>query len=346
MAVSIARSESKDFEYHVVELYRGHSAYTPVFIEELKRAGIKYHRGFVPEIHFHYAFERLAAVLFPLRFLPLFLRHRPDVVHCHTEMPELAVSLFFSLFPRLLRRCKVVRTIHNTQLWTGLKHTGLHVEAFMIKRKANIAISEAVRDNYLKIYGSEAPIIYNGVAETPQEPFNGLSEDRMNILFAGRLEPQKGVDVLIETVIRMKDDKRYHFHIMGDGSMRRLVEARLGTQANVTLHAPVHGLAARLSSFDYLFMPSVFEGLSIMSIEASLASLPVIASGCPGLRDTLPADWPLNVPDNTPDSYVRLFREVIPQADRAQLGKTAYGFAAEHFGIRRMQTAYEQVYNA
>ena len=122
------------FEYHVVELIRAHSAFTKVFIKELEDAGIKYHRGLVPEVHFHYLFERLAAVTFPLWFIFLFLRYRPTVIHSHTEMPDLAVYSFFKMFPTLLRGCKVVRTIHNTQLWTGQLQISRHISLVSICR--------------------------------------------------------------------------------------------------------------------------------------------------------------------------------------------------------------------
>ena len=144
VAVNIAKSRTEGFEYHVVELVRARSPFTRVFVSELRSAGIRYHRAYMPDVRFHYVFERLAAALFPLWFLPLFLRHRPAVVHCHTEMPDLAVSWFFTLFPRLLVGCKVVRTIHNTRLWTGLKATGRRAERFFIRRGANVAISVSV----------------------------------------------------------------------------------------------------------------------------------------------------------------------------------------------------------
>lgn len=344
VAVNIARSASDGFEYHVVELIRARSPFTGVFISELEQAGIRYHRGIVPDVRFRYIFERLAAVTFPLWFVFLFLRYRPAVIHSHTEMPDLATYMFFKLFPRLLRRCRVVRTIHNTRLWTGLERTGRRVEAFFIKNNSNIAISESVRSRYMETYGSRPPIIYNGVACSPGKHFDGVVEDRMNILFAGRLEPQKGVGVLADTIIRLKNDDRYHFHVIGDGSMRHDIEQRLSTLPNVSLYPPVHGLASYLSSFDYLFMPSLFEGLSIMSIEASMEGLPVIGSGCPGLGDTLPPDWPLNAETNSADEYVRLFRDVVPCADRERLGRRARTFAMEHFGIRKMQQEYEKAY--
>lgn len=344
VAVDIARSATGGIEYHVVELIRARSAFTPVFIDELRKAGIRYHRGIVPDVRFHYVFERLAAVTFPLWFIFLFLRYRPAVIHSHTEMPDLATYAFFKLFPCLSRRCRVVRTIHNTRLWTGLERTGRRVEAFFIKNDSNVAISEPVRDNYVKEYGCRPPIIYNGVSPSPRKPFEGIVEGKLNILFAGRFEPQKGVGTLVSVLERLKGDARYHFHVVGDGGMRRDIERCLSAQSNVSLYPPVHGLASYLASFDCLFMPSLFEGLSIMSIEASMQGLPVISSGCPGLGDTLPGDWPLTVRDNAVESYVRLFGDVVPCADLARLGDMARAFVAERFGVRRMQTEYEKVY--
>lgn len=344
VAVNIARSGSSGYEYHVVELIRARSAFTGRFVEELRSAGIRYHRAFVPDIRFHYVFERLAAVVFPLWFLPLFLRHRPAVVHSHTEMPDMAVWWFFTLFPGLLRGCKVVRTIHNTRLWTGLKATGRRVERFFIRHNANVAISASVRDSYENNYGQRPPIIYNGVAETPQRPYGGLAKGRVNVLFAGRLEPQKGVATLIAIVKRMSYGGRFHFHVIGDGSLRADVERELGPLQDVTLGPPVSGLAAYLSSFDYLLMPSEFEGLSIMSIEASLAGLPVIANRAPGLVDTLPDDWPLMVSGNDLGQYVALFSRLKRRNPGDELGLKAAAFARSKFGIRRMQQAYEAFY--
>ncbi|MDO4159617.1 MAG: glycosyltransferase family 4 protein [Prevotellaceae bacterium] len=344
VAVNIAKSKTEDIEYHIVELVRAHSEFTRVFIEELHTSGIKYHRGFVPPISFHYLFERFAAVTFPLWFIFLHLKYRPTVIHAHTEVPDIAVFSFFRLFPFLLKRCKVIRTIHNTQLWTGLRKTGSMVERFYIKHKSNIAISTSVQERYIKVYGEKPPIIHNGVEEVQQKPFEGIVKGKTNILFAGRFEPQKGINTLIEIIRRMEEDTRYHFHVIGDGSMKADIEQGLQGCKNVSLYPPVYGLSAYLSSFDYLLMPSMFEGLSIMSIEASLEGLPVIANSCPGLIDTLPDGWALAVKDNDINAYMNIFNNTIPSSSRTELGKEAKEFALKNFGIRRMQECYEDVY--
>ena len=355
VAANIAESQTPGMEYHVVEIMRGRTAYTPKFIAELENAGVRCHRSWMPDVSFHFLFERIAALLFPLRMLYIMLRWRPDVIHTHTETPDLALYVFSRVFPRMLRRVKIVRTIHNTRLWTGLPRTAQWVEAFFKSRNANIAISDSVCDSYADRFGEVPPIINNGVAEVEQKDYfnasnlNTSTPQHLNILFAGRLEPQKGVVVLCKVLKMLEGDARFFFTIAGDGSQRTLVEQTLaeiaaeGKSANAELVPPIFGLAGYMQSFDYLFMPSEFEGLSMLSMEASLNRLPVIANACPGLADTLPADWSLLAHGNNIDDYRRIF-DLLPTANRDALTQQAYAFAKERFSVRTMQERYEAWY--
>ena len=388
VAANIAESQTHGMEYHVVEIMRGRTAYTPKFIGELEKAGVRCHRSWMPDVSFHFLFERIAALLFPLRMLYIMLRWRPDVIHTHTETPDLALYVFSRVFPRMLRRVKIVRTIHNTRLWTGLPRTAQWVEAFFKSRNANIAISDSVRDSYADRFGEVPPIINNGVAEVEQKDYFNTStpqgvhlsqvhqqhlntstsqhlntsggalvssapttSQHLNILFAGRLEPQKGVVVLCKVLKMLAGDTRFFFTIAGDGSQRTLVEQTLadiassGTPLNAQLVPPIFGLAGYMQSFDYLFMPSEFEGLSMLSMEASLNRLPVIANACPGLADTLPADWSLLAHGNNIDDYRHIFN-LLPTANRDALTQQAYAFAKERFSVRTMQERYEAWYKA
>ena len=394
VAANIAESQTHGMEYHVVEIMRGRTAYTPKFIDELEQAGVRCHRSWMPDVSFHFLFERIAALLFPLRMLYIMLRWRPDVIHTHTETPDLALYVFSRLFPFMLRRVKIVRTIHNTRLWTGLPRTAQWVETFFKSNNANIAISDSVRDSYAERFGEVPPIINNGVAEVEQKDYFNTStpqgvhlsqvhqqhlntstfntqhstnlntstpplgfcrlpeQEHLNILFAGRLEPQKGVVVLCEVLKMLAGDARYHFIIAGDGSQRTLVEQTLadiassGKPLNAQLVPPIFGLAGYMQSFDYLFMPSEFEGLSMLSMEASLNRLPVIANACPGLADTLPTDWALLAHNNSLNDYRRIFNELLPTADHDALTQQAYDFAKDRFSVRTMQERYEARYKA
>lgn len=344
VALNIAESVSPGVECHLVEVVRAHSAYTPQFINEMREHGIYYHRAFVPQYSFHYLFERLAAVTFPLWFVFLFLRYRPRVIHCHTEVPDMAVYAFASLFPWLMRRCRLVRTIHNTRLWTGLTKTGQRIERFMQQHHANVAISQSVRRAYGRRYGSEPEIIYNGVRAEKQKAYEGLVEGKVNILFAGRLEQQKGIDVLVRTVKVLENDGRFFFHIFGSGRLETFVRERLSGCKNCRVTGPLFGLSHYLGSFDFLFMPSLHEGLSMLSMEASMNGLPVVESGCEGLAETLPPGWPLESKANAPEDYAECF--ALPQEERRVLAEKARNFAEEHFTVARMGQCYEELYKS
>ncbi len=344
VAANIAESGNRAIEYHVVEILRGNSSFTEGFIGELEAAGVMCHRSLFPNYHFHFMAERIAAVFFPLRFLLIWLRYRPDVIHAHTETPDMCLWAFFRVFPWLQRRCRIVRTIHNTCLWSGLKRFGRKVEDFYRRNNSNIAISQSVLECYTREWGGAPPIIYNGVPEAEQLPYPGLVGGKTNVLFAGRLEEQKGISHLIHIIKELRDMPEYHFHIIGDGTLRQELEAELGSLSNVTIGKPVFGISRYLGSFGYLLMPSEFEGLPLMAVEAAMAGLPVVGSGCKGLNETVPPGWPLTAEGNSHEGYMDIFRRVIPNADRWELSARAREFVESRFAVKTMQEGYEKIY--
>lgn len=329
-------------EHHIVELWRGRGTYAETAARELRDKGITLHRAWLPQLWaWRYTWERMAACVFTLRMAYIWARWRPDVVHCHTEMPDMAVSIALTVCPWV--RPRVVRTIHNTRLWSGLPSIARRVEPFMQHRRANIAISPNVADAYAAAYGERPPVIYNGVAPVAQRRYGSLLKGKINVCFAARFEEQKGVTMLAEIVRALAADTRYHFHVFGAGRQQPLVDT-LRTLPNVTVRPPLPRLSAYLASFDYLLMPSLHEGLSILAIEASMNGLPVLASRCAGLIDTLPPHWPLAA--TTLAEWLRLFRDTLPTADRQALAKEAQAYAARHFSLSAMQSGYERVYTA
>ena len=344
VALAISRHGSDDIEYHIVEVVRARAPYTRHFINDLKQAGVRSHRALVPLIRFHYVFERLAAMLFPIRMLILWLCYRPSAVHLHTEVPDMAYVCFARVFPFIARKINAVRTVHNTVLWTGLPRTAQRVEKFMKENARQAAVSQAVADAYYERFGTRINIIYNGVSSVRQKKYDGLVEGKINILFAGRMEQQKGIKVLVEIIKSLKDEDRYFFHVFGDGSLRQFAERELNNLPNVRLGKPLFNLPEVIGSFDFLLMPSEFEGLGLLSVEASLGgSLPIV-NNCLGLNETIPADWPLLVEGNSIEQYQQIFRNKLPLIDREKLKSNIHKFASERFNMTSMVDKYEALY--
>lgn len=334
VAVNIAKSKSDGFEYHVVEVIKSSSDYRRNMINEMKELNIHYHCSPIPN-------NKLAIVLFPFWFVWLYLRKRPQIIHTHTEVPDLAIYIFYNFFFWIGIKSKFIRTIHNNQLWNSWEKIGEKVEKFYIRNHSNIVISKSTQNSYRRIYGELCPIVYNGLDVVQQKSFEGIKVGKINVLYAARLEYQKCPEILAEVIREMQYKEHLYFHIIGDGSMRDFLLSKLEGCNNYSYYNKVYGLSSYLSSFDYLFMPSKFEGLALMPIEASFAKVPSIINDCLGLADTLPDDWPLKVNDNDLNAYKRIFNSLEKNKN---LGEIAYKFATEHFAMKQMQKQYEEIY--
>lgn len=332
--VAINLAKATDAEVHIIEVARRTGKTTQSLLEECAEAGIIVHRADKQG-------NKVGILAFPRRLADILKSKRPDVIHTHTEVPDLSLFLFNCLHPHSLSGIRIVRTIHNTRLWTRWKLLGKCVERWFQGLRANVSISKSVSQSYVREWGARPDaLIYNGLSAVPQITFNGIEKGKLNILFAGRLEPYKGIPVLLEIIKRFPC---YVFHICGSGSMKDVLEQELASSSNAHIYGSIPSISSIMSNFDYMFMPSVFEGLALCSIEASLAGCPVIANDCPGLGETLPQDWPLKVSDNSIEQYCELFSK-LESMNREQLAIKSKTYVMEHFRLDIMVDRYLAFY--
>lgn len=336
IAINIAKSQS-GVEYHMIEVAHGSSPFSIEFKKEMEDAGIIYHCSNIDN-------NKKSILYFPFRLKRLICEFKPDIIHTHTEVPDLGLFLTYKLFPGLFKKIGIVRTLHNTVLWDKWKYIGICVEKFFQLKNANVSNSKKITAVYNKTFGPDNNIslIYNGFNSVAQIPYDGIVEGKINVLFAGRFHEQKGLPVLIKTIKGVSQDK-FFFHIAGKGDLERELREGLMEQKNVNISGPIFGLSKYLSSFDYVFIPSVHEGLNSLSIEASLGHTPVIINNCDGLNETVPSDYPLKVDDNNIDDFVKLFSSIEAE-DPKKYADLSYNYAIEHFSMIKMQNEYEKLY--
>ena len=100
--------------------------------------------------------------------------------------------------------------------------------------------------------------------------------------YVGRLATEKNPIFSIEVFSEIqKLNQNTEFWIIGEGELLDDIRNRitaLGLEENVTLWGRRNDVAYLMQAMDIIMLPSLFEGLSIVAVEAQTAGLPVYAS--------------------------------------------------------------------
>ena len=135
----------------------------------------------------------------------------------------------------------------------------------------------------------------NDHIEGGQGSSESVSKSGFNILFVGSVIPRKGVHTLIQAIRRLSDEK-VHLDLVGSlksnpeyvASIRQLIQAN-DLDESVTIHGRVEDedLQMFYASCDVLAVPSSYEGLGIVYLEAMKHGKPVIATKNGGTNDII-----------------------------------------------------------
>ena len=230
------------------------------------------------------------------------VRERIDVIHLHTEEPELTCAVA-TLLSRTVQRTAILRSVQNSTLWIDWHRLGAwttrRLEAVGAVR---VACSQAAAASDLAIDAGPgrrlAEIIYNGVTP-PAAPPGPAAGSPFRVLFAGRFVEQKGVDMLpaILSAAHAATARRdVAVTIVGRGEMGAALATGLAGVApgwSIAVVPPIDNLAARLGEYDCVLAPSRYEGFALWPLEGLLAGLPVVTFTGPGTAELLPDGYPL-----------------------------------------------------
>lgn len=107
----------------------------------------------------------------------------------------------------------------------------------------------------------------------------GIADHEIAVVFLGRLVMEKGLDVLSETLVRLRGLPIRPL-IIGEGPARAFLEARL-PEAIFTGHLDGQALGDAVSSGDILFNPSLTEAFGNATLEGMAAGLAVVCPRAP-----------------------------------------------------------------
>lgn len=281
---------------------------------------------------------------------------RADIVHLHTEIPE-ASGAAMRCGRGFDKNVSFVRTIHSAGYWEFWRRLGLWCDRRLATARI-AAVSPSALDAFTRFRReSSAPpppsapvLIPNGVARATAIRSRNPSTSHVDLVYGGRLEHEKGVDLLPEILTRtqLPAGGTARLVVFGTGPYHAILAdfARRAPQGwKIELHEPVADFRTRLADFDLMILPSRFEGLPLVAIEASMAALPIVTTNAPGVRDTMPTDHPWLAPPGDARSFAEVLTRAIHQRGEWQtVGARQKALAEERFTVEEMARGYRQLY--
>jgi glycogen synthase len=284
----------------------------------------------LPVRRFRQLYGSQAAILAPI------LAARADVVHVHLG-EDLAVLPVGAAAARL-HRLPLVLTVH-----TSLRHTlaGCDLRSAVLKtvgspierwgehsaeavlvitpRLYRLLLADGVDENRVHLIPPGVnPSLFEGPFE---DPFAGVGKPR--VLFVGRLAPQKGVGTLVAAA-GLLEDPSAQVLLVGDGPERKALEReskRIGIADRVHFVGFVahERLPVVLAHADLLVLPSIYEELGTVLLEAMQAGLPIVASKTGGIPDVIEDGVNgLLVPPCNPGALARAIDRLLADRDLAR----------------------------
>jgi glycosyltransferase involved in cell wall biosynthesis len=181
-----------------------------------------------------------------------------------------------------------------------------------------------------KIVTIPNPVPATDLAAQPDRP---SPEGRFRIICVGRLDHQKGFDILIESFLRVAHEfPIWDVVIFGEGSDRSALLTQIqayGLENRVKLMGISRDVASEMVRAHIIAFPSRYEGFPNALAEAMAVGLPAIAfNGVSGVEDLiiddetgLLIDWDQSKPESPIPPFVDGLRKLMTEAElRMRLG--------------------------
>ncbi|MXR40765.1 glycosyltransferase [Halobaculum sp. WSA2] len=221
----------------------------------------------------------------------------PDIVHTHTPLTPV-VDIDTPLVSTI--HTSVVEDANETDSLTlgALAHrivtyvTSKRMIAAQAESATELAtVAHSVKDELADHFGlTDVHVVGNGVNISE---FDGAEEtDEQFGLFVGRLSYRKGIADLIDAWERLPEEQRVPLKIVGKGPLRKQLEERVsGTSLAEDIsflgHLPRADLVRLYQQATLFVVPSHYEGLPTVLLEAMAAKTAVVSTAVSGALDVI-----------------------------------------------------------
>ena len=192
----------------------------------------------------------------------------------------------------------------------------------------DLATIGRVPEHKLKVIGL-------GVPPAPQDRADEVAALRAELLGEGdrlivtvaRLLHQKGIDILIDAVVRLRETHPgYRFVVVGDGPDRNALEALArdkGTGENLRFVGRTERPHLYLRAADLFLLTSRWEALPFTIVEAFQCGTPAVATACSGVVELIDDTVGATVPVGDVGAICTAVETVLGDEPRRQAMKAA-----------------------
>lgn len=273
---------------------------------------------------------------------------RHDVVHTHLVHAD----WHGGLVGLLGHRAALVCTKHNHDPFRTRRAFAVLERAWVRRAQATIAISESLAEFVARWTESRPIVVHYGLVPGPAPPPVPRGRAGLRLLAAGRLERQKGFDVLIDAVARARaGGADVQVDICGEGSQRAALRACIegrGVGDRVRLLGQRDDVPELMLAADALVHPARWEGFGLVLLEAMRAGLPVLATRVGAIPEVVADERSglLVEPDDPAALAAAMARLASDRGRLARLGAAGRQRLAERFApertAERTRAVYEQ----
>lgn len=200
----------------------------------------------------------------------------------------------------------------------------------------DVLLTATTQDKYSfkKLFAKESHYLpENGiVGKINSLDINKYSQIKTNLIWIGRIDENKALIILLESLRRIKSLSKIHLHIIGDGKLKNSL-MKFSNKNALSNNITWHGAVKREKVFELLsqshlhIITSVTEANTTVIFEAMSAGVPTISLDHCGMHDTICEKCGVKIPIH---NYVQVINNLASQLDRLilrpdEIKKLSYG---------------------
>ena len=277
---------------------------------------------------------------------------RPDVVHAHLFPTSLVTALALSY--NRGRGVGAVFTEHGEDNNRRGRRWFRPVDAWSYRAFHRVlCVSASTRARLLEWIpeaAGRAMTLPNAVA-LPGVLWNPDGPWAQDLLYVGRLEPVKGLDVLLHALRHLRDQgETLSLAVVGHGSMREPWERlalELGLGGQVSFVGKSGDVGRHMRASRVLVLPSRNEGMPMVMLEGMALGMPVVATAVGGSPELLgvPAEAGALAPPEDPHALAAEIRAMLADRGRQiRCGREARRRVEERYSLGSYTDTVVKIY--